>query len=977
MPHLEACLRLATLQCSVRSTFLSHTLRPVTDPINRPSQAPFHMWRLPVATPWSQESTQVIEGLGSTTGGITTADATRRLTQYGPNKLPEPKKTPWLIRLLGHMKNVIIIILLLAAAAKFALAQWVDGWVLVIVVAVTVGIGMIQEGRAEKSLDAIKKMLSLSALTLRDGNWGEVDAENLVPGDIIRIKAGDRVPADARLMEATNLQIEEAALTGESVAAEKTVDPLAEDAGLGDRTNMLFSSTIVVAGTGTAVITGTGANTEIGHIQDLIAQADHEITPLARTMDRFGKRIAVIVLAAAAVMAAVGFFVHNQGGTLVLSNAIGVAAAAIPEGLSAVVTIALALGVKALAQRNSISRNLTSTETLGSVSTICSDKTGTLTQNEMTVREVRTRTFEYHVDGSGYAPIGEISHNGTDHSITPELVSLAEITVLCNDAIIAQDDAGLWQLTGEPTEGAMLSLGNKAGFTGEGWNRIAEIPFDSATKYMATLTQDPQGGRHIFVKGALGQVLERCSQQWGINGVEDVDGSFWRGEMEKMASQGLRVLGVARADVSADTAELPADGPRNLVFVGIVGIVDPPRPEAIHSIAEAHAAGIAVKMITGDHVITAKAIAQEMGITSGEANALTGPQLEAMSDDDLAAVVKDTHVFARVSPEHKIRIVRALQRHGEIVAMTGDGVNDAPALSQANVGVAMGIKGTEATKAAADLVLLDDNFSTIEKAIFEGRRVYDNIRKCTMFALPANVAQASAILFATFLGWAFTPLSAVQILWVNMVVAVCLDLTFAAEPGEKGLMRRRPRNQDESLITVRYSRHIFLFGFVIAGAMLLMVFHEIRYFGGDSALRAFFNPNVDFAPYAHIMPQVQSAALTMIMMAQLAHVFNVRRINSHSFTTEVLKGNKVLAISLVILAAAHIFLTYTPFMQSSFGIAATSLRQWAMILPMAVGVFLVIELLKFLFKLGEDKADAKAQAKREANLALLDLEAVK
>jgi len=657
---------------------------------------------------------------------------------------------------------------------------------------------------------------------------------------------------------------------------------------------------------------------------------------------------------------------------------VGVAVAAVPEGLTAVVAIALALGVKALAQRNSISRNLTSTETLGAITTICSDKTGTLTQNEMTVRVARTFSHSYDVDGAGYAPIGEIHVDGTapNCAFNPpaELSALAETMVLANDAIInaplPTEANGMWTLTGEPTEGSVLVLGRKIGFSGEHWKRVAEIPFDSATKYMAVLSENADGERHVLVKGALGQVMDRCSTQLGANGaIEPLDRKFWHAEMTVMAEQGLRVLAAARMSVPSDVDTLPEDGPRELTLIGIVGIVDPPRPEAIHSIAEAHAAGIDVKMITGDHVITAKAIAREMGITHGEANALTGPQLEAMSDEDLQKVVRETHVFARVSPEHKIRIVRALQHHGEIVAMTGDGVNDAPALTQANVGVAMGVKGTEATKAAADLILLDDNFSTIEKAIFEGRRVFDNIRKCTMFALPANVAQTTGILLFTFLGWTITnaagievpllPLTPLMILWVNMVVAVCLDLTFASEPGEPGLMRRKPRNVNDALVNARYGRHIFVFGWIISLGMIVMF------------LGTFYGwlPGLAFVrelPVELRLATAQSGALSMIMLDQLAHVFNVRRLNSSSFTRQIFRGNKTLAISIGVLAVLHGLLMYFPPLTNAFGLVPTMPIQWAYIVPIAFITFCNIELLKWLFKKGEDRYDAKMAAKAAA-----------
>jgi len=923
--------------------------------------------------PWADSSSEVLSALSvSADSGLSSAEAAQRLAQYGPNRLPEPKKDPWYVRLWGHINNVLIWVLLASAVIKFVLdlvagAFSMDPYVILAVVALTIGIGMVQEGRAEKSLNAIKNMLSLNALALRDGAWHEVDAETLVPGDIVRVKAGDRAPADARLIEATNLQVEEAALTGESVAADKSTAALNEKIGLGDRTNMLFSSTIVVAGTGTAVITATGAETEIGRIQDLMASATDEETPLSRTMNAFGSRIAKIILVVAVVMGAFGILVHNMTWGDMFRNAIGVAVAAIPEGLPAVVTIALALGVKALAQRNSISRNLTSTETLGSVSTICSDKTGTLTQNEMTVRTVRTLAGSYDVTGTGYAPEGDFEVNGHTVPVSSDITALAEAMVLTNDAIIEPQKNGLWTVTGAPTEGAVLSFGYKAGFKGENWTRLSEIPFDSKTKYMATLQQDPAGNNHVIVKGALDAVLNRCVAQQGPNGVEPLDVDFWNAEMEKLAKQGLRVLAAARLDVDNSVTELDKEnGPSGLILTGIVGIVDPPRPEAIESIRIAHEAGIDVKMITGDHVVTAKAIAQEMGIATGEANALTGPELEAMSDEELAEIVRDVHVFARVSPEHKIRVVRALQSHGEIVAMTGDGVNDAPALTQANVGVAMGIKGTEATKAAADLILLDDNFSTIEKAIFEGRRVFENIRKCTLFALPANVAQVTGILLAVFLGWqvfsptqgvnvALTPLSPVLALWINMVVAVCLDLTFASEQAEPGIMQRKPRNQNEPLVTRVAAVRVFCFGFVIAAAMLFVFIHEL---GGS----------IDGAYYGDLA-SARSATLSMITLGTVAMVFSVRRLNTHSFTIDVLRGNKTLAISLAILAVAHVLITMVPGVNTAFGLVPTTAAQWALIVPLAVGCFLALEAIKWAFRVYETKAAARAEAKKEYALA--------
>ncbi|WP_425953498.1 cation-translocating P-type ATPase [Xylanimonas sp. McL0601] len=904
-----------------------------------------------MAAPWAQTATEVLDGLDGRPEGLTTAEAEARLAVEGPNRLPVQPRDPWWKKLAGHLNDVLIFLLLIAALIKAAIAiytgdvtNWVDVSVIAAVAIINVAIGMIQEGRAEKALDAIKGMLSSRAHALRDGSVSDVDAETLVPGDVIKVRPGDRIPADARLLEASNLQVEEAALTGESVASVKTVDAVGENANVGDRTSMLFSSTLVVAGTGTALVTGTGSNTEIGRIQTMISEADELDTPLTKTMAVFGKRLAVLILAMAAVMVVIGLLRGITGPELV-SATIGFAVAAIPEGLPALVTITLALGVQAMARRNAISRQMASVEALGSVSTICSDKTGTLTQNEMTVRHVSTRSGQYDVEGTGYAPVGRVVAPGGTTSATAssaDLTSLAEVMLLCNDAHLEQD-GDRWKLIGEPTEGAVLVLGRKAGITGDGWDRLAEIPFDSATKYMATLTQAPDGSRHVLVKGALDSVRARCTTQLGPDGVpEPFDAAFWEAQMTALADEGLRVLAAARLEMPASVGELPEDGPRGLTMVGLTGIVDPPRPEAIAAIAEARTAGIAVAMITGDHVGTAKAIAREMGIVdSDDARTLTGAELQAMSDVDLAEVVQSVHVFARTSPEHKIRIVRALQKHGEVVAMTGDGVNDAPALTQADVGVAMGIKGTEATKEAADIVLADDNFATIERAVAEGRRIYDNIRKAVLFMLPTNGAQSLGLLFAVLLGWTVLPLLPVQVLWINMVTSVTLALPLATEPAEPDVMRRKPRDPKAPLITPDFLRRILFVSVLVGGASLLVFaaeFYGFLGFGGhgDGTL-------------------AQSAGLTMLTLGQVAYLFNCRFMHRSSLTVSVLRGNKAILWAVLALVALHLFFLYTPFMQTLFRVTGIGLREWLICIVLAAVIFLVVEAVKAFGRRNEPK----------------------
>jgi len=890
--------------------------------------------------PWAAQPQEVIAALGTSQSGLTSTDAASRLREYGPNRLETAARKPWYVKLWHHASDILILMLIGAAILKAIMGDWIDFSVILAVIVINIAIGLIQEGKAEAALDAIKGMLSSTATTLRDGAWVEVDAETLVPGDIIRVRPGDRVPADARLIESTNLQVEESALTGESVASVKSAASVSPDANVGDRTSMLFSSTLVVAGTGLAVVTATGSRTEIGHIQEMIAEAEHIDTPLTKAMAAFGRKLAILVLVLAAVMVLIGLFLHNRTGGDLISTTIGFAVAAIPEGLPAMVTITLALGVQAMARRNAISRHMTSVETIGSVSTICSDKTGTLTQNEMTVREVITRHGTYLVTGNGYSPEGEIEYYG-DHSQagqTRDIRALGKVMELCNDAQLTREaetpggSGGRWKLVGEPTEGAVYVFGRKSGVDTTGWKRVAEIPFDSATKYMATISEDPDGDRWIMVKGALDSVARRCTTQLAADGrtLEPFDADFWNAQMDFLASQGLRVLAGAHHDIEDHIDSFDSDGPTGMTMVGIVGIVDPPRPEAIAAIAEARNAGIAVTMITGDHVGTAKAIASEMGITdSTDAPTLTGAQLEAMSDTELRNVVRDVHVYARTSPEHKIRIVRALQSHGEVVAMTGDGVNDAPALTQADVGVAMGIKGTEATKEAADIVLADDNFATIERAVAEGRRIYDNIRKAILFMLPTNGAQALVLLTATLLGWALLPLAPVQVLWVNMVTSVTLSLPLATEIAEPDVMNRPPRDPKTPLLTRDFLIRVLLVSLLIGGATMLMFWLGMNRFG-------------------MALPQAQGLAVTMLTLGQIAYLFNCRFLGRSSLTPRVFQGNRTIWYAIGALLGLTMLFLYVPFMQNIFRVAPIGLTEWMWCLALAALIFLLVEGLKLI-----------------------------
>ncbi|HEY8340400.1 MAG TPA: HAD-IC family P-type ATPase, partial [Egibacteraceae bacterium] len=767
-----------------------------------------------------------------------------------------------------------------------------------------------------------------AAHVLRDGSWREEPAEALVPGDVIRVSPGDRVPADVRLLDASNLQVEESALTGESLPAAKTTTPVAADAGVGDRASMLFSSTVVSAGTAVGAVVATGADTEIGRIQTMVADVEPLETPLARTLATFGRWLAVLILGMAAVMALIGWLLHGLPADQLLAAVIGFAVAAIPEGLPALVTITLALGVQQMARRRAITRKLPAVETLGSVTTICSDKTGTLTTNEMTATAVRTAAHEYAVEGAGYAPRGGITLDGgtAGLDVHPDLDAVVRVMAACNDAHVAEED-GRWVLVGEPTEGALRVLGLKAGVEAGAWSRLAEIPFESATKHMAVLVADSTGRRQVMVKGAPDRVLDMCTTQLGPDGsAQALDRAFWQRQIDELGGRGLRVLAAAQAtpDDGVDTLA-PADVATGLQLAGLVGIVDPPRHEAIEAIAECHRAGIRVAMVTGDHAGTAVAVARDLGIADHDPRVLTGAELEAMSDDVLRAVVRDVGVYARTRPEHKIRIVAALQTHGEVVAMTGDGVNDAPALTQAEVGVAMGIKGTAATKAAADIVLADDNFATIERAVEEGRRIYENIRKSVLFLLPTNGAQSLVILVAVLLGLTL-PLEPVQVLWVNMVTSVTLSLALAREPAEAGLMRRPPRDARAGLLTAALLQEILLVSLLIGGATLGVFVYEI---GAD-------------APLA----QAQATAVTMLVLSQLAYLFSCRFRDRSSITLDVLRGNRTVwwsAVTLVVLQAAFL---YAPPLQGLFEVTGLGLREWLLVLALSAVVFLLSEAIK-------------------------------
>ncbi|MDA1108160.1 MAG: HAD-IC family P-type ATPase [Proteobacteria bacterium] len=747
--------------------------------------------------------------------GLSNSEATARLRRYGPNQITLRRGRSPLQRLLQQFHNLLIYLLLGAATITALLQHWVDTGVILGVVAINALIGFIQEGKAEQALAAIRRLLSLKALAWRDQRQVLIPAEQLVPGDVVLLQSGDRVPADLRLFQVKNLRIEEASLTGESLPAEKGVEPVALHAPLGDRICMAYAGTLVRYGQGSGVVVATGDGTEIGRISELLAEVERIKTPLLRRIARFSKGLGVAIVAIAVITFCIGVRVRDYSAVDMFMAAVSLAVAAIPEGLPAIMTITLAIGVQRMARRNAIIRVLPAVETLGSVTCVCSDKTGTLTRNEMTVQTVATRTALLHVSGVGYEPHGEflvapgilppatltrpcVSAEGRHVNVAdyPAVAELLRAGLLCNDASLDQRD-GQWHITGDPTEAALVVAARKAGFEAvlesESWPRTDVIPFESEHRFMATLNHDHAGHGMIYVKGAPERILEMCSLE-RINGAQQpLHAEYWHEKLRAMAGQGQRVLALACKPAQAGQRELRfgdvADG---LTLLGLCGMVDPPREEAVRAVADRHAAGIRVQMITGDHAATALAIAGQVGIGDGE-RVLTGAGIETMSEAALAEAVARIDVYARVSPEHKLRLVEALQSRGEIVAMTGDGVNDAPALKRADVGVAMGVSGTEVAKEAAEMVLADDNFASIVNAIEEGRTVYDNLRKTLLFIMPTNGGEAFTLVTAIALGLTL-PILPVQILWVNMVTAVTLALALAFEPAEADVLRRPPRD---------------------------------------------------------------------------------------------------------------------------------------------------------------------------------------
>ncbi len=883
------------------------------------------------------------------TAGLSTAEAARRLTLHGPNTLRETQPEPWWRRFLRQFRELVIWILLAAAVISSALGDWADTAAIAAIVLVNAIIGFLQEERAARALAALQRLSAPATKVVRDGVVRPLPARELVPGDHIEIEAGDSVPADARLITAFGLRVQESALTGESEPVAKDAAAVLDaEAPLGDRRTIVHAGTVVAAGRGAAVVVATGMDTELGRIAGLLERGAPERTPLQRRLGELGRVLIVVCLAVVGIVVLLELG-RGRPVTEVLLRAVSLAVAAVPEGLPAVVTVVLAIGVQRMVARNALVRRLPSVETLGSVTVICSDKTGTLTRNEMTVREIVTATGTFRVTGGGYAPHGGFfradpgyapadSHAHPAAAVSPradpDLARLLGIAARCTSATVQPTRDGSWEVVGDPTEGALVVAALKAGLPHEDPAEpiVFELPFDSDRKRMSVVVQRADGTRSLDLKGATEAVLPRCVAEWRGGTVVPLSAARRREILRTasaMAGRALRVLSLACRDLAA-AEPLAADADRaerDLVHVGLVGMIDPPRDEVQRAVERCRTAGIRPVMITGDHPATALAIGRELGLANADGRAVTGAELDALSDAGLAAAVRDIAVYARVSAEHKLRVVNALRQHGEVVAMTGDGVNDAPAVKAADIGIAMGITGTDVTKEAADMVLTDDNFASIVAAIEEGRGIYDNIRKFIHYLLSCNAGEVLLVFGAALAGWP-APLQAIQILWLNLVTDGLPALALGLEPPEDDIMERPPRPPHEAVITRGRGLLILAHGGLVAAVSLAAFWLTWR--GGD-----------DEATIAH----AQTITFCTAAFAQLFFAIGCRSDRVTAFRAGFL-ANPALLVAIALSTLLQVAVVTLPFARPVFAAEAAVRHEWLLVLGLALVPVTVVELTK-------------------------------
>lgn len=873
--------------------------------------------------------------------GLEPQEIQRRQQQYGPNQLQEKARDPWWKKVVSQLMDIMVLILLLACLVSALTGEWLESIVILAIVVVNAILGVVQEGRAEKALEALKQMSAPKARVLRSGQQSLIDASALVPGDIVLIEAGDVVPADLRLLQSSNLKAEEASLTGESVPVEKDARfTSGEDLGIGDRDNMLFSSTAVTYGKGTGLVVGTGSNTEIGKIADQLQEIQDEHTPLQRSLNQLGKWLALLCLIVCAIVFVEEVWVDPSKENILeaFKTAVALAVAAIPEGLAAIVTIVLAIGMKRMADKHSIVKRLLAVETLGCVDVICSDKTGTLTQNAMTVTTVYAGGEEFQISGTGYEPRGQFLQNQTEVAPTAALHRMLQIAMLCNDATLQQHE-GNWSILGDPTEGALLTLGGKAGLSREEvvlhHRIVGDLPFDSDRKRMTVFCEGFEEGPVVgLTKGAPDVILARCSHELLADGtiqpMSDTRRAELNGVNSSYANKALRVLafGYRAQPVSSDAETVESQ----LVFAGLTGMIDPARPEAQEAIAVCKTAGIRPVMITGDHRDTASAIAVDLGLMQPGDRALTGAELDQMNEEQLRRAVQDTSVYARVSPEHKVRIVSALRAEGHIASMTGDGVNDAPALKQADIGVAMGITGTEVAKGAADMILTDDNFATIVDAVEEGRIIYSNIRKFVGFLLSCNVAEI-LVIFITTMIMGLPPLDAIQLLWLNLVTDSFPALALGREKGDPDIMSHKPRSKDEAIINRE------MLGAVLVQALTIFAAVFCAFYIGQAGWLGDHSHN--------LLTEGRTLAFTTLIFSELLRAYSCRS-ERFSVLRIGLFSNKTMLGATVLSLALLLIVLYVPVLNTVFHTVPLDLVHWGVVLVLGLLPFLMGELYKFI-----------------------------
>lgn len=900
---------------------------------------------LPAATPldpsphWHSQSPEaVLTALGSDRKlGLDSVTVRQRQATVGPNQLPQvPPKPAWL-RFLLQFHDPLLYILLVAGVIKALLNSWVNAGVIWGVTLINAVIGYLQESKAENAIAALAATVETEAMVIRDGELRKCPSRELVPGDVVQLVSGDKVPADLRLLDCKSLQINESALTGESLPVEKSPDPVAVDCPLADRRNSAYAGSYVTFGTGVGVVVAIGTATETGRISQLIESRPNLSTPLTRKFQALSQVLLYVILTVAALTFVIGLAYGSPWQTM-FEPAIALAVSAIPEGLPAVVTITLAIGVSRMARRNAIVRKLPAVEALGSATVICSDKTGTLTENQMTVQAIAVGDRTYTLTGEGYAPQGELLWQNQllqlgEH---PLLAHCLQIGLLCNDSALQQRD-GFWSVIGDPTEGALLAAASKAGLDQQAleqaFPRLDELPFESEFQYMATLHPGDES-TVIYVKGALEALLQRCQEQFTLNGSEPLQPDYWHQQAEQLASQGLRVLAFAQKTVSADQQRIDhSDLDRGLVFVGLQAMIDPPRPEAIAAVQACQQAGIRVKMITGDHLATARAIAERLGLgpSSTAIVGYSGRELEAMGREQLRQAVTQGSVFARVAPEQKLRIVEALQANGDSVAMTGDGVNDAPALQQADIGIAMGQAGTEVAKEAADIVLTDDNFASIRAAVEEGRTVYRNLVKAIAFILPVNGGESMTILLSVLLNRADLPILSLQVLWLNMVNSIAMTVPLAFEPRTANVMQVPPRDPQQSLLSLALLKRIGL----------ISVFNWMLIFGLFEGLRS-QGSSLELARTVAIQALVAGRLVYLLSITQMGRDlvdFCRGRLQRLSW-----KESQAIVIGLVATIGLQLLLSQWSVLNQLFGTAPLSGQHWLICWAAAIAMLPVASL---------------------------------